>query len=133
MANYGTLLQVKIQKEFPKFGDIRKLCTYKHASDSVYNATTGNVTESLDAGVSLYIIFDSFNFTSKMAPEMHEDDSAVLSIDKKAIFPTLDLPGNPPGYGDVITDHNGLVWKVIAKSTDPADALQELHIRPYDK
>ncbi len=133
MADYGTLAQQQVQKNFPKFGNIRKLCTYKHASNSTYNATTGAVTEVLSAGVSLYVIFDTFSFTSKMAPERHDDDTAVLSIDKKVMFPTLDLSGAAPSYGDVLIDPDGIIWKVIGKSTDPASALQELHIRPYDK
>ena len=129
MTDYGTLAATILQKNFDKFGSFRKLCTYTSVGDSVYDPVTGVVVESIASTQPVYIIFDEFSFTTTIAGVMQPDDSSIKEIDKKAIFPSLDLAVTPK-VNDKITDDNSVIWRVMGISIDPKPAHYELHVRP---
>jgi len=129
MADPGKLMRDLLQKNFSKFGSIRRLCDYSSMQDPVYDADTKEVTVTATSVESVYIIFDSIALNSIFMKQ--EDDVTPLSIDRLAIFPKLDLLVTPH-VGDMIEDDDGVVWNVIGIGVDPAGAHYELHIRPVE-
>jgi len=127
MSDPGVLARTLIQKYFPKFGTIRKQIEYRKMSDTNY--TPGNIQVSVLSSHTLDVIWDEFSFTSTMAALLQKDDSAILDVDKKVIFPALDLPVSP-ALTDRIVDDSGDTWAIMAIAADPADAHFELHVRP---
>lgn len=122
MADPGKLARDLIQKHFPKFGSIRRLCTYKALPDPAYDVDTKAVTAVATTTASIYIIFDEIKVKQ-------DDDVPILSIDRLAIFPKLDL-SITPRVGDTIDDDEGIIWSVVGLGKDPASAAHSLHIRP---
>lgn len=124
------LAQNLLQKHFPKFGGIRKSTTYQVVADSVYDAETGSTTNTVTASYpDVLMIWDEFSFSITYAQVKKFDDSTILSIDRKVIFPSLDLPV-APAPGDRVVDDSSVTWSIIGISVDPADAHYELHVRP---
>lgn len=117
-----------LQKNFVKFGDIRKLCTYRSIGQPSYNTTSGAVTGSVIASEQVYIIFDDFNLTKNQASIKKIADQSIRSIDKIVIFPSLDLSFLPK-TNDVIVDDLGVEWIVVGIQPDPADAHFELYVQ----
>lgn len=132
MVDPGLLATQLLQKNFPKFGSFRKSCVYHSMLDMEYDPETGSTTEipnPENPPQDLYIIFDEFGFTKNQSGERQNLEEPILSIDKKAIFPSLDLPFMPR-VNDQIVDEENLVWIVIGISEDPKPAHFELHVRP---
>lgn len=131
MRDPKALIQNLLQKNFPKFGGIRLSCTYKSVVfPASYNATTGVVTNTASTDyIGINIIFDEITKTINIYPKFKRDDESILSVDKVAIFPALDLPVEPK-VGDIIVDPSNVNWKVQGVSTDPAKGSYGLHIRP---
>jgi hypothetical protein len=122
MADPGKLARDLIQKHFPKFGSIRRLCTYKAIPDPTYDVDTKTVSAVATTAASIYIVFDDIKVKQ-------DDDITTLSIDRLAIFPKQDL-SVAPRVGDTIDDDESIVWNVIGLGKDPAGAAHSLHIRP---
>ncbi len=129
MADPGQLARDLIQQHFPKFGSIRKACTYRQMEEPVYD---GNVTEAIKAEYPVMIIWDDFSFTQTIAGISKFDDSTILSIDRIVIFPALDLPVVPDMI-DRIVDDSSVLWAFVGIAQDPADAHYEIHVRPLQK
>lgn len=130
MSDPGALAASLLQKHFPKFGTFRKSCTYKEMADSTYNATTGAVTAVVTSTTTINIIFDEFGFTVVNAATSQGDELNILTIDRKAIFPALDLSISPK-VNDLIVE-GSTTWRVMGISLDPKPAHYELHVRPVD-
>jgi len=123
MRDPATTMQTLLQKHFPKFGGIRKYCNYQSLENPTYDPDTKTVTAgTISANEYLWIIFDSYSLVLV-------DDELILGIDKKAIFPALDLSVTPK-INDIIVDGDLEMWNVIGVSPDPAEAHYELHVRP---
>ncbi len=75
------------------------------------------------------IVFDEFTFSINSAQVQQNDEVPVLSIDRKAIFPVLNLTVKP-SINDRIVDPDSVIWRVIGIGGDPMDAHHSLHIRP---
>lgn len=132
MADPGALAASLIQTHFPKFGTNRKECDYRQMGETTYNTATQTGTPVISqTHPGLFIIFANFNFTQTQAGEMQKDGEPILSIDKKAIFPALDLPF-PPQANDRIVDDENIVWRVMGISGDPKPAIHTLHVRPLN-
>lgn len=130
MADLANKVALLVQKNFKKFGTIRKLSSYISVSDSTYTPSTGVAVAVVAAAKSIYIIYDVFSFTATQAVSMIKDEEPVLEGDMKAMFPRLDLAA-APAINDTITDADGKKWRVVGLSKDPVPALHELHVRPY--
>lgn len=130
MSDPGALAASLLQKNFSKFGSFRVKCNYQKVGNSVYTPSNGNaspVIESVQAGV--YFIFADFTYTQTMNAQQQKDDEKILDIDKNAIVPALDLK-TIPSVGDLITDDQGIVWRVMGRGSDPKPAVYQLHVRP---
>jgi len=125
------LAQNLIKKNFVKLGGIRKECTYKSITVPSYNAQTGVVSGPVSTSYTgIKIIFDEFSANKASYSIFIKDDSSILSIDKIAILPVLDLAVIPK-VEDEIVDNNSVTWRVKGIISDPADAHYELHVRPF--
>jgi len=130
MSDPGARSASLLQKHFPKFGTFRKKCTYVVVGVSVYNAAAGTTTPVVvSTHTNLYIIFDEFGFTETQAQQIQPDETRVMSVDRKAVFPSLDLSVTP-SVNDEITDEGGQKWRVMGLSNDPKPAHHALHVRP---
>jgi hypothetical protein len=130
MADPRVLIQNLLYKNFPKFGGIRKSCTYKSiAFPAAYDIDTGIVSTTFTDYTGIMIIFDEITSTINIYPKFKRDDESFLSIDKVAIFPSLALAVEPK-VGDVIVDNANVNWKVQGVATDPASGHYALHVRP---
>lgn len=124
----GALVENLVQKHFPKFGTIRKECTYYQTGNSTEDIETGVVSpEIVSTHTNLFIIFD-FPNASKMSHQLL-DNISILAIDKIAMFPSLDLSITPT-VNDIIVDHLSIRWQVISIFSDPQPGLYQLLIRP---
>ena len=130
MGEPGALAASLLQKHFPKFGTFRKSCTYNEVGDSGYDTTIGTVTPVVLSSTSIEIIFDEFTFTQTQASTMQGDETRILQIDMKAIFPSLDLSVTPKVNDLIVQDTT--TWRVMGISLDPKPAHYELHVRPVD-
>ena len=130
MGDPGALASSLLQKHFPKFGTFRKSCTYKEVDDSTYNTATGSATPVVLSSTSIEIIFDEFSFTQTQSSTIQGDESNILQIDRKAIFPSLDLAVTPK-VNDLIVEGT-TTWRVMGISLDPKPAHYELHLRPVN-
>lgn len=130
MADPGELVEKLVQKHFPKFGKIRKLCTYRRLGTPEYDNESGDNTETVIQEESIYIIFDEFGFTETQSQVIQKDDESILKTDRKAGFPSLDLPFVPEANDEIIRQDNGSKWNVIGFSSDPMPGYYELHVRP---
>lgn len=131
MSDPGLIAQRQVQANWPKFGSIRKSCTYKSRPNSTYNPADQTAVESPSTDYPIFVIFDNFSFTSKMAPQMEDDEEGGTYTDKKALFPFLDLPVVPQMGDFIVNNVTGETWRVMAKNEDPVPALYELHVRLY--
>lgn len=114
---------------FTKHG-ATKTCVYQSMLDSDY--TGGNVTKPIDSSHSLEIVFDSLGGGSlQKYQQTLSDGSTIRTIDRVAIFPSLNLPVVPK-INDLIVDPSLTEWEVKAVSEDPVDAHFELWIRPIN-
>jgi len=90
--------------------------------DSDY--TGGNVTKPIDSSHSVDIVFDEIQASLV-------DGSTIMSIDRVAIFPALNLPVVPK-IRDIIVDPSLREWEVQVVVGDPVDAHFELRVRPIN-
>jgi hypothetical protein len=70
-----------------------------------------------------------FKISMSRASLAKADDSTTLFVDKKVIFPALELPVTPRLTDKVVDDSNN-EWSIIGIETDPARAHYTFHIRP---
>jgi hypothetical protein len=125
----GQILQEQIQKNFPKFGSIRRSCIYRQMGSADYDADTGTVNPEEIAQFPLLAIFD--NATSSAMSNLNIDlDGTTIRNLKVAIFPTLDLPIEPKEK-DIIVREDSSQWVVVGVIPDPAKAHWELVVRPW--
>jgi hypothetical protein len=101
---------------------LTKTCLYRERASASYSPTTGVVTQSTTSSHTLEILFDQIRASLV-------DGSTVLSIDRWAIFPALNLPVVPK-VDDVIVAPNSREWVVKDVVEDPADASYSLRVRP---
>lgn len=127
MAINKIKMQKLCQKNFKKAGTILIDTIYKSTSDDT--ELNGVVTPGGTTDQPLKILLDEFNQTINQSGYRSNDDVQILSIDKKALFPTLDLAVIPKV--DDIISIGAIEWIVKGISTDPVEALQTLHIRPF--
>ena len=132
MLDPKVIIDAQIQKNFPKFGGLRKLCNYKESGASVSDPATGASVPLYISEQDIYIIFDEFRMSMSFAPDKLADGSAVRMVDKVAIFPSLDL-SIIPKVTDVIVDPGGTEWRVLGKAEDPSPGHYELHVRPLSE
>ena len=128
MADPGELAKSLLQKNFPKFGSFRRYVTYVVKNKDGYNAGTGVVTPNPGGSHPLWMIFLSYGSTITQSAEMENDDQVILSVDRKAVFPSADLPVIPK-KGDQIQD-GAVLWRVMGINDDPKPAHYALHCRP---
>ena len=129
MLDPAEIIKNEIQKNFPKFGKIRKSCVYKESDESIVDTSTGQSIPVYSNTYPLMVIFDEFNPSRSFSTDTFIDEESVRSIDKIAIFPSLDLPIMPK-VTDVIVDDLNIEWRVLGVSSDPVPGHYELHIRP---
>lgn len=131
MADPGVLAAQLIQKHWPKFGSIRKASVLIPSGNSDYNPSDGSVTTKPDVPIEhpLQIIFDQFPQTKVYSP-VGKGEEPVLSIDRIAMFPTLDLSVVPQVEDQIKEVASNDVWKVVGLLTDPASGHYSLHVRP---
>lgn len=129
MADPGILLQKQLQKNFPKLGSIRKLINYQSTADDDYVPSTGTLTPTVVTTETIYAVFEPFSFTVVHSANRATDGITILSIDRKLIFPALDLTVTPK-TNDFVIDTDTIKWRVIGVNPDPAGAHWELHLRP---
>lgn len=133
MEDPGELAARLVQKHMPKLGTLRKSCTYKEMTDDTYDTSNGNATDvSVATFPGIMIVFAAFNFTKTLAGIMQNDEKVILDIDKKAIFPSLDL-SIAPKVNDQIVAPDGVIWRVMGIGGDPKPAIHTLHVRPLDQ
>lgn len=122
MTDYGIKAQKLFQKHFVKFGSYRKNTTYIFSKPVSRDEDTGIITEDqTDTQPDLMVIYDKFE--SKLV-----DDDAILSIDRIAIFPSLNI-NQEPEVGDKMIQ-GGYEWNVEGILNDPMPVAYELHVRP---
>ncbi len=119
MAFSAPTLLLDNWKFFVKYG-MTKACVYQSMLESSY--TGGNVSKPVASSHNLDIVFDQIQASLV-------DGSTILSIDRVAIFPALDLPVVPK-ISDLIVDPSLKEWEVQNVVEDPADAHFELRVRP---
>lgn len=130
MADPGLLVKQMVQRNWPKFGTIRKNCTYSRKTNGDINPANGNpVSSTTFTKTGLMVIFDEFSFTEKQQPQGFDEDTTILKTDKKALFPALDLSVFPLANDEILNNETGETWIVKGVSSDPGDALQSLHVR----
>ncbi len=131
MADPGVLAAELMQKHWPKFGSILKDSTYTPTKNSSYDAVSGVVTELPDPLVeySIKVIYDQFPQTKMYSP-IAKGETEVLSIDRIAMFPALDLPVVPQIDDRLKEVASNDQWRVVGILTDPASGHYSLHVRP---
>ena len=125
----GQILQEQIQKNFPKFGSIRRSCIYRQMGSADYDADTGTVNPEEIAQFPLLVIFDNVSPSALSNLNLQADSEATRNL-KVAIFPALDLPIEPM-INDIIVREDSSQWAVIGVIPDPAKAHWELVVRPW--
>lgn len=123
-------MQQQLQKNFPKFGNIRKPCIYQEIDSAYYDAGSGSVIKNIVSEHPLMAIFDEASTGAVSNINVDEDTSRVREL-KVAIFPALDLPITPKNHDRIVME-NSSVWSVCGNIGDPADAHYELVIRPWE-
>ena len=107
-------------------------CTYKSVTSDGYNTSTGIVNPGSTVDYELKnekgVILDEFNQTINQSQIKSNDDVEILSIDRKALFPVLNLAATPKIDDILLID--SIEWIVKGISIDPAKAVYTLHIRP---
>lgn len=119
------IIQKELQKNFPLFGNIRKLFTINYYGNPTYDPDTG-VVEAPVGTADSYGILASVSSWDKQQPI----DEKFLAIDKSFLVPVLDLP-QPPQMSDRIVIE-GTVWRIKGIKVDPADGAYKMWIRPWD-
>lgn len=132
MADLGKLIPKVIKKAFPLFGSIRQAVTFQSMAAPTYDVSNGNVADVITSIHSLNVIWDSFSFTQHNAQSQKQDESTILSGDRKVIYPALDLPVVAK-VGDRVVDSAAVAWVVMGVDLDPATAHYSLHVRPWVK
>ena len=128
MADPRDTLQQQLQKNFPKFGNIRKLCLYQEMASGLYDAGTGSTIENVVSENPVWIIFDSVTQAALSSIKASVETSNIKEL-QVAIFPTLDLPIDPKERDKIIREDT-IVWQVIGVIPDPAEAHWELVVQP---
>ncbi len=107
--------------------------TYQRMSEASYDAGNGVVTHAVEAEYpGIEVIWSEFGFSISSAGINKFDDSSILSIDRKLIFPTLLLPV-VANIGDRVVDDSGNIWNIRGIGVDPANAGYKLHVRPIEE
>ena len=127
----GQILQEQIQKNFPKFGSIRRSCIYRQMDSFTYDADSGVSVPQEVSQHPLLIVFDNASAGATANIGLAEDTSVIRNL-KVAIFPALDLPVEPK-EGDIIIREDSSQWAVIGVIPDPAGAHWELVVRPWQE
>ena len=125
----AALMQQQLQKNFPKFGKIRKSCIYQVMGDALYDAGTGAPIENVEAEYPLLAVFDVLSTSLRSNIQVDEDEARAREL-MAFIFPALDLPVTPKN-GDRIIMEDSRKWGVISPVPDPAGAHWELVVRPW--
>jgi len=132
MSDPGRVAELALKKNWGKFGSILKNCTFKSVAGSVYQPGSGTITtEVISETPNVKILFDEFGFTDFQSPEGQEDNTTILKIDKKAIFPASLIP-DVPKVNDLIVEDGGQIWQVKAGSKDSKPLIYQLHVRPVN-
>lgn len=130
MKDPEALAKELVQKNWPKFGKIRKLCTYYKTANGDVNTVNGNpVLTIVSTHAGIMIIFDEFTFTERQSPQGFDEETTILKSDKKAMFPSLDLSVLPMANDQIKNEETGETWIVKGVSSDPSSALNSLHVR----
>ena len=118
-------IPAEVQKYWPIFiqNGLTKSCTYQVTPKQVYDPNSGTVTGPPTATYPIEVIFDEFS-------SLAIDGEAIRVIDRKALFPVLDLPV-VPRIDDRIVSPSNVTWRIVSgPPSDPADAHYSLHVRP---
>lgn len=129
MADPGELIKQQVQKHFPKFGSLRKDCTYQHLGNQDY--IPGNVpADNIIAEYPLKIIVYPVTGSLLSAVSVMVDDQADILKTRAAVFPALDLPIAPVEKDTILFPGEGGRWEIIGLSPDPAPGSYEIVIKP---
>ncbi len=120
-------LRESIQNLMPKvitaLGTIAKDAIYHSTGAQAYDPSTGEDTESdfTDTPVRCVI-------TSYTEEELKHAKYEIFTTDKKILIPSVSLSPVIPKMTDYITI-DSVVYKVINKDIDPAEAMWEIQVR----
>lgn len=123
------LAQKQVQKHFPKFGNMRKLCAYTPKDNPSYDDDTGVTTENLGTEESIRMIFMDFDMTRSYVPEGYDSSKIDIKTDKMGLFPSLNLNAVPEAGDNVLRSDTSQSFEVLGLMTDPAEATRLLHLR----
>jgi len=125
----AALMQQQLQKNFPKFGNVRKPCIYQVMDTALYDAGSGTPIENVEEEFPLLAILDVLSTALRSNLQVDEDENRAREL-MVFIFPALDLPVMPKN-GDRIITEDSRKWKIIAPVPDPAGAHWETVVRPW--
>lgn len=110
-------------------GYTQKSVTYRQKANVGYDASDGTITDGGDQDFpGLLVMIASYSATANQSGNMEVTDEVVLKIDRKIVFPALDLPVDPKVNDQII--HGSILYRVIGTQSDPGPTVRILHCRP---
>jgi len=116
-------IQKVVENSFQAFGDLPTSVTYTAKGNTTYSPSAGTIV-SADTDYDVAGILTSY--------ESNEiDDKNILITDQKFLIPTRDLTPTPATDDTITIGQPGdtVVWQVVNKKTDPANAMWFIQIR----
>lgn len=123
------LIQKQVQKHFPKFGKMRKVCMYTPQDNPSYDDDTGAKTDNPQNPETVRIIFMDFDMTKSYSADGYNTSKIDIKTDKKGLFPSLNLSVVPEAGDTVLRQDTSQTFEVIGLMNDPAEATRLLHLR----
>ena len=123
-------LKESIQNLMPKvitaLGTLASTAIYHSTGTFTYDATTGINTEVNGINKTTACVVVEYTQEELMSNERVVHD--ILITDKKVLIPKISLGSIVPKMTDYLTI-SSVVYKVINKSIDPAEAMWEIQVR----
>lgn len=122
---YKSLIQKSVQGAFKALGTdpdgLASKQTYISVGAGTYDPATRRVTNVEIPHAGIPMVLTGFKLEDK-------PDDFKPRTDLKALIATADLPVSPT-EDDKVQTADGAVYTVMAVMSDPANALQKLHLR----
>ena len=117
-------LQALMPKVITMLGTIAVTAVYHSVGTFTYDTTTGANVETGGSDTTTKCAVVDYTQEEIQKNTKYE----IFMTDKKVLIPSLSLPGVVPKVTDYLTI-DSVVYKVISKTIDPAEAMWEIQAR----
>ena len=117
-------IQALMPRVITMLGTLASTATYHSVGTFVYDPATGANVETGGSDTSVQCAVVDYTQEEIQKNTKYE----IFMTDKKVLIPSLSLPGVVPKVTDYLTV-DSVVYKVISKTVDPAEAMWEIQAR----